>query len=65
MVVGHLDVGLVPSVVPQQPVVTESPAVLILTQHVHKRTVHMESRLFSTYKVFFRYLSIESKIKKV
>ena len=52
MVVGHLDVGLVPSVVPQQPVVTESPAVLILTQHVHKRTVHMESRLFSTYKVF-------------
>ena len=51
MVVGHLDVGLVPSIVPQQPVVAESPAVLILTQHVHKR-MHMESRLFSTYKVF-------------
>jgi hypothetical protein len=49
--VGHLDVGLVPSIVPQQPVVAEPPAVLILTQHVHKR-MHMESRLFSTCKFF-------------
>ena len=41
---GHLDVGLVPGAVPQQPLVAEPPAVLVLAQHVHKR-VHVEPRL--------------------
>jgi len=40
----RLDVGLVPGAVPQQPLVAEPPAVLVLAQHVHKR-VHMEPRL--------------------